>query len=198
MKPFALLASIFCVLSLAGCGNPPDAAAYVDPNGPHTVVNVEKLNIQDFSMASGKLVQSLLNSGALERAPQKPAILAISRIVNNTDQQFDTDMLTNNIRIALLNTGKIETTTTLGDNAQDPTAKTLADRNAFLNGQSPPVRNADYTLTGKVMMDKTAAGSTKQSSYIFYLALTDVRTGNAVWEDQQTITKQGRSSSIGW
>ena len=40
------------------------------------------------------MIKSLLASGALDKAPKQPAVLAISRIVNNTTQQIDTDMLT--------------------------------------------------------------------------------------------------------
>jgi penicillin-binding protein activator len=200
MKTTLLLSLTAGALVLAGCGNPPDAATYVDPNGQHTVVNVDRINIQDFSTASDDLVQSLLKSGVLERAEHQPAVLAISRITNDTDQQFDTDLLTKNIRVALLNTGKVVTTTIVGPggNVEDPEAQSLIQRNAFLNGQSAPNPEVDYTLSGKIMVDKTNAGDTRQSSYIFDLSLTDIRNGTAVWEDQRTITKQGRTSSIGW
>jgi uncharacterized protein (TIGR02722 family) len=201
MKTYFILPAIICTFALAGCGTPPPGTgAYIDPNGPHVINNVGKLNDQDFDTAGADLVQELLNSSVLQNAAHQPAILAISRITNETDQQFDTDRLTSNIRIALLNTGKIQTTTTEGPggNVQDPMARDLQNRNAFLNDQPAPVRQVDYTLTGKIMVDKTQAGNTRQSIYTFYLTLTDIRTGTGVWEGSKKIAKQGTTSSIGF
>ena len=78
------------------------------------------------------------------RWPTPPAVLAISRIVNNTGQQIDTDLLTKKIRVALLNSGKAQTTTTmgLGGTAEDPMAKGLQQENEFMN------RPEDHPQTG--------------------------------------------------
>jgi hypothetical protein len=55
----------------------------------------------------------------------------------------------------------------------------------------------DYTLSGKIIEDRTAAGRTKQTSYIFQLSLSS-RDGIAVWEDERTIVKQGKRASVGF
>jgi len=194
------LASL-CVLPallLAGCGSPPNSAQYVDPNGPRTIVSLNQIDIQDFNNAGNAMVQDLLNSGVLEKAPQQPAVLAISRITNDTTQQFDTDMLIKNIRVALLNTGKVVTTTTFGTNAEDKMAQDAGNMQAFMNGQSQPTRIPYYTLSGKILVSTAKAGDVYQRTYIFQLSMTEVSSGNAVWEDQKEITKQGQKPAIGW
>ncbi len=194
------LASL-CVLPallLAGCGSPPNSAQYVDPNGPRTIVSLNQIDIQDFNNAGNAMVQDLLNSGVLEKAPQQPAVLAISRITNDTTQQFDTDMLIKNIRVALLNTGKVVTTTTFGTNAEDKMAQDAGNMQAFMNGQPQPTRIPYYTLSGKIDINTAKAGDVYQRSYIFQLSLTEVNSGLAVWEGQKIITKQGQKPAIGW
>jgi hypothetical protein len=193
----ALLCALPAFL-LAGCGSPPNSAQYVDPNGPRTIVSLNQIDIQDFSNAANAMVQDLLNSGVLEKAPAQPAVLAISRITNNTTQQFDTDMLTKNIRIALLQTGKVVTTTTFGANPEDKMAQDAGNMQAFMNGQPQPTRIPYYTLSGKIDINTAQAGDVYQRSYIFQLSLTEVSSGLAVWEGQKIITKQGQKAAIGW
>jgi len=187
------------LLLLSGCtSGTGNNAAYVDSNGPRTVVSLEKINIQDWNSAAEKMVQSLLGSGVLDKAPQQPAVMAISRIVNNTSVQVDTDMLTKKIRVALNQSGKVITTTTFGKNAEDALAKEAGDAAAFMEGGQAPNRIPYYTLSGKLLEDFAKAGSTQQRTYIFQLSLTEVKSGLAVWEDEVSITKQGKRNAIGW
>ena len=166
------------------------------------MVNVGKINIQDFSAAADYMTQSLIDNyiaqGRIKSSkPGEPAILAISQIVNSTGSQLDMDQLSKKIRINLNRTGEIVTTTTYKyGGGEDPLAKETQQYNEFLSGDQTPVL-PDYTLSGKIIEDYSKQGNTRQSAYIFQLSLTDQR-GLAVWEDERTITKQGKKSSVGW
>ncbi len=190
---FLLLAALPFVVG--GCAS----AHYVETGGRENVVNVGQINIQDYIQAANAATGELLASGALDRVPNPPAVLAISRIVNNTGQQIDTDLLTKKIRVALLNSGKAQTTTTmgLGGTAEDPMAKGLQQENEFMNDQKV-TRKPDFTLSGKIIETKAKSGNTSQSTYSFQLSLTDTRTGLATWEGEKEITKQGTRSSVGF
>jgi PBP1b-binding outer membrane lipoprotein LpoB len=119
-------------------------------------------------------------------AEGEPALMAISRIQNNTGQQLDTDLLVKKIRVALNRTGKIVTSTTIGIGApEDPLAA---------NGQT---RRPDYTLSGKIIELRDSAGDIHQASYVFQLSLSSA-SGIAVWEDEKTIIKQGSRPSVGF
>jgi uncharacterized protein (TIGR02722 family) len=191
---FSLLAALPFVIG--GCAT---NAHYVETGGRENVVSVNQINIQDYIQAANAAVNDLLASGALDRVPNPPAVLAISRIVNNTGQQIDTDLLVKKIRVAVLNSGKAQTTTTLGlgGTAEDPMAKGLQQENEFKSDQKA-TRTPDFTLSGKIIETTARAGNTRQSTYSFQLSLTDARTGLAIWEGEKEITKQGTRPSVGF
>ncbi|MDB6028154.1 MAG: hypothetical protein JWM68_4377 [Verrucomicrobiales bacterium] len=194
MKPSSY-SLILGVALLAGCAT--QNATYVDPNGTHTLATVNKINIQDWSNAAETMINSLLDSGKVQTHGTEPAILAISRILNNTTEQIDIDMLTKKMRVALNKSGKMVTTTTQGlGGAEDPLAKGLQDQEAFIKN-TKVTRNPDYTLSGKIIEDRARVGNVRQASYIFQLSLSS-SDGLAVWEEEKTITKQGTKPAAGW
>jgi len=192
-------ALIIGTLGFTGCQS--TKAKYVESGGTETIVSLNEINIQDWSKAADEMVDSLLTSGVLERAPRVPAVMAISRIINNTQQQVDTDYLTKKIRVELNKSGKVVTTTTVGagGRAEDQLAKDAAEYDAFMKDKQPASSNMpDYSLSGKLLENRVRAGSTRQVTYTFQLSLTEVATGYAVWEDEKEITKQGKKASVGW
>ena len=186
-------------LFTTGCATKNDAK-YVDSQGPATIVSLDSINIQDWNTAADKLVSSLLASNVLDRAPELPAVMAVSRIRNNTQQQVDTDSLTKKIRVALNQTGKVVTTTTLGASGtqEDAMAADVGAMQAFMAGEKQKTTLPYYTLSGKLLEDRVKSGSTRQITFTFQLSLTTVKDGIAVWEGEEQITKQGQRSSVGW
>lgn len=198
MKSITLLLSLGSIALLAGCGG---GAKYVDSAGPNTVVTVTQINIQDWNQAADQMVQNLLASGVLDQSQRKPAVLAVSRIVNNTSQQVDTNLLTKKIRVALNQSGKAVTTTTvgLGGTSEDPLAKDQAAYDSFKSGgDGTGGVQPGYSLSGRLIETSVNAGKTRQTTFSFQLSLTEITTGLAVWEDEVDITKQGKKSSVGW
>lgn len=196
------LNTVLCATALmvfTGCAT---KTAYVDPNSSNLITTTEGINIQDFSQAAdamtASLIDNLINPGRLESSePGQPALLAISRIQNNTGQQLDTDLLVKKMRVALLQTGKVQTSTTIAyGGPEDPLAAEQQMAQEFFEDDEHP-RRPDYTLSGKIIEDRTSAGRTKQTSYIFQLSLSS-RAGIAVWEDERTIVKQGKRASVGF
>lgn len=189
--------AIIALLGMQSCR----PTQYVDSDGTNLVVSMNKVNIQDFEKASEALVTSMVNSGVLSQAPRQPAALSISRVTNDTSDQFDTDQLMKKIRISLLATGKVQVTQAvgLGGKVEDPMAKETYEAKRFLAGQSQtPVDLPDFTISAKIIENSTSAGSTKQVSYIFQMSLADTASGRLVWEGEKTITKQGEKNAIGF
>ena len=195
IKIFVPLIAAALPVFITGCAT---SAHYVETGGKGNVVTVSGINIQDYIQAANATVQDLLQSGALDKVPAPPAVLAMSRIVNNTGQQIDTDLLTKKMRVALLQSGKAVTTTTmgLGGTAEDPLAKGMQQENEFMNDQKP-ARLPDFSLSGKIIETLVHAGNTRQATYSFQLSLTD-KNGLAVWEDEKEITKQGSRATVGF
>jgi penicillin-binding protein activator len=198
MKKNILLSLLAVVLPFVVVGCATDAH-YVQTGGRESVVTLGAINIQDYIQAANASVNKLLASGALDKVSNPPAVLAISRIVNNTGQQIDTDLLTKKIRVAVLNSGKALTTTTMGvgGTAEDPMAKGLQQEAEFKADQKV-TRTPDFTLSGKIIETTAKAGDTRQTTYSFQLSLTDAKSGLAVWEGEEEITKQGTRSAVGF
>lgn len=171
-------------------------------NETEAITTVGGIDIQDWNKAANELSVQMLASGVLENAPRRPAVLAISRFVNNTTQQVDMDLLNKTVRINLLNSGKVLTTTTtgLGGQAEDPLAAGIAQEQAILTpGTSAPAGlSPNYTLTGKIIQVQARAGKMRQSTFAFQMSLTDVRNGLAVWEGEKQIIKQGTRAGVGF
>ena len=193
-------AGLVAIAVLSGCAT--GKASRIESGGTQSIVSLDKIDIQDWQNAANDMVDSLLVSGCLANAPRQPAVMAISRITNDTQQMVDTDRLVKKIRIKLTNSGKVVTTTTVGLNgkAEDPLAKSQADYTAFMNDEpaQTPASMPDYSLSGKLLESRTNVGRTKQVTYSFQLSLTQLSTGYAVWEDEVLITKQGKKGSVGW
>jgi len=198
MKKTVLLPLLAAAIPLlaGGCAS---RAHYIQTGGRESIVSVNSINIQDFIQAADSATSDLLASGRLDKVANPPAVIAISRIVNNTGQQIDTDLLVKKIRVALLNSGKAQTTTTMGvgGTAEDPMAKGLQQEAEFKADQQT-TRTPDFTLSGKIIQTVAHDGNTSQSTFSFQLSLTDTRNGLAVWEGEKEITKQGGRSSIGF
>jgi hypothetical protein len=193
---------LLCAATVVVFGGCASKTAYVDPNSSNLITTTEGINIQDFSQAAdamtASLIDNFINPGMLRSGePGEPALLAISRIQNNTGQQLDTDMLVKKMRVALLRTGKVQTSTTIAyGGPEDPLAAEQQSAQELFEDK-PHSRLPDYTLSGKIIEDRTSAGRTKQTSYIFQLSLSS-RAGIGVWEDERTIVKQGKRASVGF
>jgi hypothetical protein len=181
---------------VSGCAT---KAHYVETGGRENIVTVGRINIQDFIQAANDATGKLLASGVLDRVKNPPAVLVLSRIVNSTGQQIETELITQKIRVALLESGKATFTTTmgLGGNAEDPLAKGMQQQNEFMS-DSKPQPLPDYSLSGKIIETKVSEGDIRQATFSFQLTLTDSKTGNAVWASEKEITKQGARASVGF
>jgi uncharacterized protein (TIGR02722 family) len=198
MKKILLLsiATASLPLIVGGCAT---KAHYVQTGGHESLVTVGSINIQDYIQAASTMTSELLASGALDKVPNPPAVLAISRIINNTGEQIDTDLLTKKIRVAVLQSGKALTATTfgMGGSSEDPMAKQIQQDGELSSGLGT-ARTPDFTLSGKIIQTVARDGSTSQSTFSFQLSLTDPKTGLAVWEGEKEITKQGGRGSVGF
>ncbi|MGB0579240.1 MAG: penicillin-binding protein activator LpoB [Limisphaerales bacterium] len=186
--------------TLTGCGTP--NAKYVDAGGPRTLATVGQINIQDYQAAAdamvNSLIQNVINQGQLQTSNNGRAVLGISRVINNTAEHVDTDLLTKKIRVSLNKTGRVVTTTTygLGGKGEDPLAQQILRDREKAEGK-PLTILPDYSLSGKIIELRASAGRKRQSSHVFQLSLTS-NDGLAIWEDEKTITKQGHRRNVGF
>ena len=166
-------------------------AHYVQTGDRESIVSLNQINIQDYANAANDAIKDLLQSGVLDHVANPPALLELSRIVNNTSQQVDMDLLTKKISIALLQSGKAITKTV------DNKATGYQQENEFMNDQKR-TRTPDFTLSGKIIETVDRAGSTRRTTYSFQLSLNDTKQGVQVWEGEKEIGKQGTRATVGF
>ncbi|MBN2507533.1 MAG: penicillin-binding protein activator LpoB [Verrucomicrobia bacterium] len=199
IKALVPLVAATAVAAIAtGCAS--SKARVISTGGRQSITTVGQIDIQDFIAAGQRATDKLLASGVLDKVPRPPAVLVVSRIVNNTASQIDTDLLTRRIRVKLNESGKALTTTTQAvAGAEDPDAKLATDQVQFQNAGAAPPR-ADFSLSGKIIETTAYAGKVRQSTFTFYLSLTSLADsrGVALWEGQEEITKQGTRPSVGF
>lgn len=183
---FSLVAGTF---ALSACAT--QKARYVDAAGPETVVSLNRVDVQDFQMATDSLVADMLTWDAF--AGTKPPTIALSRVVNDTSNNFDTALLTNQVQEAILKSRKARISMSMSVDRNDDTVR----QEVAAIGKTERVV-PDLTLLGKISEVATRAGETKQVSYVFSMRLVDAKTGDVVWMNSKTITKQGEKNAVGW
>ena len=179
----------------------------IDPRADRSAIGVN-LNSRDFESAGSKLVQDMLESGAVDkREGEGRYVLVISRITNDTMQRIDTDQLVKLIRVALLKSGKVVTTTAVGLNRQvdDPMSRDYRElrRSREFDTKTMPAAGRmvvpELSLSGKLMQHNNRLGDGSQRiGYDFQLTLTFLRTGLGLWEGTETIAKRAPNQSVAW
>lgn len=199
MKPRHFAVALLAAAAFAAVPAHANTVKKVDPK-QKTVINATQISPSEWAEAAEKLISNLLSSDVLARIENPPAIMAISRIRNDTTMQIDIDSLTKKIRVALNQSGKILTTTTLGlgGKAEDPLAKESAEYAQFMGGEKQETRLPDFTLSGKIIESRIKQGRETLITYTFQLSLTDVKSGLAIWEAEEAIAKTSRKGGIGW
>ena len=198
--PLVLL--LLAALALSGCAQ---RTVIVDRNTDDAETTL-KLDYRDFEHAAMKAVESMLRSGQLNHPEGKRYVMAVSRITNDTMQRFDTDQLVRKIRVELLQSGKVVTTSAVSsEGVQDELieeVRRLRGSDEFRDDtkvDKGQLISPDYGLSGKILQRNIKRDSdTQQVEYYFQLVLTDLSNGLAVWEHETPIIKRGSNSSVAW
>lgn len=179
--------AVALVAAFAGCTQ----TRYVDPEGDETIISVNTVDIQDFSMAADSLVLQMLARDAFA-GEKKPRVM-LSLVKNDTTQNFDVALLTDKVQQKILESGKATVSMSMSVERNDDVV-----RNDLARMGQTELRQPDLTLIGKISEVKARAGSTRQVSYVFSLRLADAKTGDLVWMGEKTLTKQGAKNAVGW
>ena len=209
--PFVVATSVALAL-LIGCASDP---VYLDlrqanepqPNPPQVGERTTLgLDYRDFEFAAEQAVASFLDSPlSIKPGSDAPWVMAISRMVNDTALDIDTDQLVKKIRVDLLESGRVIVTTAVGlEGAEDPlSAKTRELQDSKLFNQETVAKDGtmvapDLSLSGKIIQRTNRVGNAQQVDYYFQLTATNIETGLAYWEFEQVIVKLGSNQSFSW
>jgi len=193
----ALLGALVLPAAFVFTGCQSSQVRVVDSKGPQALTT-SGINSQDWSKAADELVGSLITSGALDRAPVQPSILAVDRIINNTTLNVDTDLLIKKIRVALTQTGKVAITNTMGLGERAVVASEASELDEMMTGKKAKVVAPHFTLYAKLIQQTDRINNVTQNTYSFQMSLVNVKSGLTVWEEEREIAKQSKKSSVGW
>ena len=194
MKSSVLL-PVFAAALLAGCAT---TTQRLDLDHD-TSEEVNALDSRDFNIAADKMISDMIESGAVDKPAGGRYVLAIGRVANRTKQDIDVDQLVKKIRVTLLKSGKVVVTTAVGaSGAEDNMSRAVRDLaddemfNAATVAQQGTAIAPELSLSGKIIERNMKIDRSKQRiEYIFQLSLTDINTGLAFWEGEETIGKVG-------
>ena len=194
MKSSVLL-PVFAAALLAGCAT---TTQRLDLDHD-TSEEVNALDSRDFNIAADKMISDMIESGAVDKPAGGRYVLAIGRVANRTKQDIDVDQLVKKIRVTLLKSGKVVVTTAVGaSGAEDNMSRAVRDLaddemfNAATVAQQGTAIAPELSLSGKIIERTMKIDRSKQRiEYIFQLSLTDINTGLAFWEGEETIGKVG-------
>ena len=188
VKTFVPATLVALVVALSGCSTP---AHYIDPEGRDTVVSLNAADIQDFSQAADALVAQMLANEVF--TPGKKPRIALSRVKNDTTQNFDVSLLTDKVQQRILESGLANVSMSLSTETDDDVVRRKMSGMGATETLLP-----DLTLLGKIAEVKAHASSVRQVSYVFSMRLADAKTGDVVWMGEKTLTKQGEKNAVGW
>lgn len=205
MKKMVVM-SAFLAVFFAACGAPVYTDGYASQKKQGKALTLG-LDRQDFEATAEQMAQSMLNSPAFANiSPGQRKVIAIGKIVNDTPQRIDTDKLISKITIALRKSGKfVLTTAVAAGGARDEMSEAvrqLRDNDEFNQdtlSKKGTLVVPDFSISGKIRQDNVRLRNGDiQAEYFFYLAVTDLNSGLAYWEDERTIDKTGTNKSVTW
>lgn len=199
LKGLALaMAASVVTLTLAGCAT----TRTLDPNQEtHYDANYD---FSDKKKIVDKLTSSLLSINTL--SPAKKPIILIYPIANETAEHIDTRGITDDIRLALIRSGKFR----FINEAQR--ANIMREANYQAKGYVDPAQRfqtgkqlgADYILSGslrsieKKQPKQIRLTKKKMVYYSLNLELTNPTTGEIAWADKVELAREASRPIIGW
>ena len=193
-------------LLLSACAQGDMATQRIDSRNDRSPIGMG-LDNRDFEEAARTLVRGMLDSGRLQPRPDgQPRVMAISRVTNDTTLRINTNELTQLVSVELNNSGRVVTTTAVGlDGPSDPmsmAARGLRSSGEF-NQRSVAGRGQmlapDISLSGNIIQrtNRVDGGATRVD-YVFQLNLTNIRTGIALYQGQEVISRVGSGRTVSW
>ena len=180
---------------MTSCGT---TARMIEIGSDEDLTTISSIDPRDWQKAAADSISAMLESGALKRADGRKNVVMISRIRNYTMMHLESQILTDKIRRAILQSGqaKVSSAVGVGGNIDLAVRRIRAKELDDLFDQSTVQKRGtviapNFSLSGAITQQTAYQGRTEESYFLFHMALTDLATGLAVWENTVEILKQG-------
>ncbi len=189
LRPWPLLALGLCL----GCVS---ATKRVDTRNDAEVT--VSFDYRDLDGAAARLAESLLASPRLGDAKGKVPVVALGRVVNDTCQHLDTDLITAKIGEALLASGRFAVSAVFAGSASGRDA-TVSDARAVRGNaefdaatvqRKGQLKAPDLALSGKLTQRNVRRDDGGlRIEYFLTLRATRLSDGTAVWQGSSQTVK---------
>jgi len=170
---------------------------------------VMSLDYRDFDRAASEMIQSMIQSGTLNKPGGGRYVMTTGRIVNDTMQRIDTDQLMAKVEQELMNSGQVVMTSAVGGaGAPDQVVYDVRDlRDSDVGDEFDPNTLAakkqliapELSISGKIFQRNLRYDKNRQQvEYYFELKVTDLTSGLRFWQKEVLIGKRGSSKTVAW
>lgn len=139
----------------------------------------EEIQLADLQTATGKSIKLLLESDVLKEKDQLKPFVVIGKIDNKFFKNVNTDVIFQDVRIALLTSNKAITST---ESAMAEYKKKKAANKTLLP-------SFDYFLSGEVVKDKFQGPDGEQDCFALIFKLKDLNTKLVIWENNVKLLR---------
>ena len=201
MNTLIRFTTLAIVVAFIGCADKTEYVNLADSK-EYTSVGLDYHDIQD---AAQKSIDSLISSKYTKKIDaDKPKVLVISAVINDTMQHIDTEQLTRKITREMRNSGKFVLSLAMGESSDSMIhtarkARNNDEYNQYTTIEKGELIAPDLSLSGKIIQKNTKISSGKQRiDYYFLLTLSDIKSGLVLWDDEVNIIKVGSNKNVAW
>lgn len=201
MNTLIRFATLAIVVAFIGCADKTEYVNLADSK-EYTSVGLDYHDIQD---AAQKSIDSLISSKYAKKIDaDKPKVLVISAVINDTMQHIDTEQLTRKITREMHNSGKFVLSIAMGESSDSMIhtarkARNNDEYNQYTTIEKGELIAPELSLSGKIIQKNTKISSGKQRiDYYFLLTLSDIKSGLVLWDDEVNIIKVGSNKNVAW
>lgn len=196
---------IVCGIFFGACADPKVSYIQTQDSIQYTTAG---LDYHDIENAANQSVESLLKSAYANKIPKnRPKVLAISDVINDTMNHINTEQLTRKITRDMRNSGKFVLSLAMGGSGVSTDALIADSRlardddefNQYTTIEKGELIAPELSLSGKIIQRNTKVNSSEQRiDYYFLLTLTELKSGLVLWDDEVNIIKLSPNKNVAW
>jgi len=199
-KTLLFWSGLLIFLLLSGC-----TVTTREVGSDEKVIYDEGYHFSDKKAIVDDMVKSLLSKYPLLRATDRP-VLIVYGIANRTSEHISTSAMTDDMRQALLNSGRVRFVNKIQrDNIEKETSYQYGGNVAAETRiQKARQVGAQYMLTGtlrSIEKNQPRQFRLKKKTLMYYslnMELTDIQTGLIEWADSTEVIREASKPFIGW
>jgi uncharacterized protein (TIGR02722 family) len=198
LKPYSLMILMALPVILSACGGEKafTKGSYDDPTRVELLD--DKFNEADMQQMADTIIKAMVACPYVANAP-KPPIVIVEKVQNRTEEHIDTVSMTDKIRTALIQTGKVR----FINKQERGTVQDEYDYNASGAVSGPSAKKkgsqigADYILSGAIATNVQQVGNDKFVYYKLTMNMTNMETTTIDCTQEREVRKQFKRQSVG-